>query len=223
MGNYTGSLDTLWWSPEEYAQLAQDLTKVGKKYEECVNAAAEAINSLGTSGAWTGYLYNQLIARFNEKKTQLDDDAETLTRTIPVAISNQAQKQAETNHGYTSSLTVAALDGIINPIETEDDGTGKVYIDPETVVQGIDAFNDNMTHAVTNVKEYLDKFESTVANGWNVSKDIKAMGSSIEEVVSRVMAFADEFSKELDQCAVNSAAIMSAAQEASAAEAQNIQ
>ncbi len=224
MANYnSGGLDTLWWSPEEYAQLAQDLTKIGQVYEECVNAAAEAINSLGTSGAWTGYLFNQLIERFNEQKAQLDDDATMLTETIPTAISNQAQKQASANNGTVAPVSLAALSGIINPSETEDDGTGKVYIDPTTVENGINNFVENLNNASTNAKKYKELFEGTVAMGFNVSKDIKLMGASVDEVIERVYNFNEKFRDLLEQCATDSAHAMAAAQEESSSEAENIQ
>ena len=224
MANYSsGGLDTLWWSPEEYAELAQDLTKYGKNYEEYINEALEAINNLGTSGAWTGYLYNQLIEQINTERVTLDDDATLLTETIPTAISNQAQEQASANHGSIAPINVAALEGIINPQSTDDDGTVKVYLDPTTVNSAFDAFCQNMKQAETTVQKYSDLFNATVARGFNVSRDIKVMGSSIESAVEHVVSFLDKFGNAIPQAATDSAHVMAAAQDQSSSEAEKIQ
>jgi hypothetical protein len=222
MANYTGFLDSLWWSPEEYAQLAQDLTTKGAKYEECINAATEAITALGTNGQWTGYLYNQLIQKFNENVASLNEDATLLAETIPTKISNQAQEQASANNGTIQSVSLASLAGILSGSETEDDGTGSVYIDADAVNAGVTTFSENIVEANNIANQYLDLFSSTIANGLNVSSDIKAMESEIQRVIDDLFSFNEKFKDLLEQCAYDSATIMMKAKEASEAEAQNI-
>ena len=59
--------------------------------------------------------------------------------------------------------------------------------------------------------------------GFNVSKDIKLMGASVDEVIERVFNFNEKFRDLLEQCATDSAHTMAAAQEESSSEAENIQ
>ena len=219
MGNYTGTLDTVCWDPQEYEVLAQDLTNLGQKYEEYVNAGAEAINTLGKNGAWKGYLYNQLVATFNEKITILNYDADLLTTILPTKISNQTQDQALANHGSLGGISLAELSGIINLQETEDNGKGSVYIDPVQVDAGISNFVDDMSAANKIVEEYLNTFLSTVEKGMNVSLDVEAMENQIRTVVDDVFEFNEKFKDSLTQCATESAQVMSAALERSEEEA----
>ncbi|MBP3708417.1 MAG: hypothetical protein J6J36_07490 [Clostridia bacterium] len=222
MGNYSGFLDVLHWSPKEYAQLAQDLVAIGQQYDACVNAAAEALNQMGASGVWTGYLYNSLVNRFNEKRQVLDDDAYELTTVIPAAISKQAEAQASASNAPVTPVSLAEHATILTASETADDGSGAVFIDPTAVEALMNAFIENLNKANENATNYHELFESTISKGWNVSDDIKQMESKISEIADRVHEFNESFKVEMEECAKDSINTMAAAQEASASQAQNL-
>lgn len=223
MADYKGAWDSLWWDPEEYAALAQDLTKSGLQFETLVDQGVQEITNLGTNGKWTGYLYNELISQLNEKKVTLEEDADMLATKIPKKISNQAQKQAQANKGNVASVSLASLNGITTGTETEDRGTGNVYIEIDAVETAINNFIDSLNKATEEAKKYADLFSSTIANGLNVSRDIVAMESLINQSVDNVFNFTTDCRELLVQCARDSVVAMNAAADASAEEAQSVE
>ena len=222
MENYIGFFDSLYWKPEEYVALAQDLTMIGKQYAEYIDLAVRAIKVLGEKGLWTGYLYNELISKLNENIQKLENDIDTLNIKIPSTIAGQAEIQSRSNNGVVSQVCFTSTDKIAGANETNDDGKGAVYIDFKEVQQGIQVFVDYMEDANRILTKYSDLFDETIRRGMNVSKDIKLMQINIQNASSNFEMFNKQFTELISNYAYESMDIMENSKERSKAHADEV-
>lgn len=217
MGNYVGKLDTLYWSPSEIAQLATDLSSWGAEIETNIKAAYTSVDSLGTSGAWTGKLFNDLANLMNDQKGLFQESVRVLAEEIPSNLNSSARADAEASQASFASFTAATVYNDYEVTLTDDDGTGRLTFEEGTV----ETANSEFLTALTTAQENLNKYQSNFNSLFNEILSTRARAyiryrSIVEHTVSVCI---EKFSEIAQTYADNAKAAQTAIQEADVAAA----
>lgn len=223
MGDYKGKFDTLYWSPSEIAQLATDLSNWGSEVETSIKAAYAAVDSLGTSGAWTGKLFNDLADLMNDQKGLFQDAIRVLVEEIPTNLNSSAKADADASEAAFVNFTAAPISNDYEITLTEDDGTGILTFDEASVEQANTDFNTSLQTAVENLNSYQSNFNllfneilSSRARAYTKYRSI------VEHTVSTCIQKFQEFSETFLNNAQAAQDAIKTADETSAAQADNI-
>jgi len=228
MANIKGTVDSLYWSPKEIVKLASDLSSIAEEnVQNNILKAYGAFNDLGTSGNWTGKLYNCVAKVMNEKRDTFMIGINILLNQIPESLNEAAGELAAASEDSISGGnyaerfggdTVAASTYDVN--ETEDDGQGTLNYQPEQASETKDTiikFFDDAFNGLTNYKELFDTLKlevfSSRAGAYDtfsskVTQTVRDCNDAFEDILQTLiqhMELADEAIKTKDVSAAQKA------------------
>ncbi len=223
MGDYQGKWDTLHWSPSEIAQLATDLSNWGAEIESNIKAAYKAVDSLGTSGAWTGRLFNDLANLMNDQKGLFQESIRVLAEDIPSNLNASAKATADASLASFANFSLATIFNDYEIMLTEDDGTGRLTFEEGTVDTAFSEFYNALKTAQDNLSKYKFNFNSL----FNEILSVRASAySKYRSIVEHTVSVCDEkfaeFAKAFTDNATAAQTAIREADVASANQADNI-
>ena len=146
------------WQPQEVANLAERLSKVGNEYRMAIADAYAAFNALGQGNKWIGKNYN-VIARelLNASMSKFEAWSGRLQVEIPTIIYNIAEQQSQ-GGSISFSLTPNGLD-ISAVQETIEKADGSQAIEPSYVRSTLsgDIYTD-FERAISSLNDYYNRF-----------------------------------------------------------------
>ena len=167
--NYKGTLDSLYWSPKEIAQLASDLSNLAEEnIQNNILKAYGTFNELGTSGNWTGKLFNDVVDVMNEKRETFILGVDILLNQISEALNNAAGDLASASDATISGGNYAekfggsssAVSDSYEINKTEDDGEGTMNYQPEQASETKDTMVKLFENAFSGLTEYKSLFDT---------------------------------------------------------------
>lgn len=223
MANYSGSWDTLFWSPREISALASDLAEWGKTVEDSVKAAYTTIDNLGRSQDWIGKLFNDLANFMNDQKGFFEHSLNVLAIEIPSALDSSARIDAEASQAAYTPYTPTVLVADYEIALTADDNTGELAFNSINVQTASQDFVNCFNTARENLDSYKSNFDSLFRSIFGVKtqayeKYIYTVDSTYNACLENFQAFVDMFNTK----AAEAEAAINAADTSSAQQVNNI-
>lgn len=157
--NDWGLLDRLYWSPEELADLATELSRIAtEEIEVYIKEAYTHVDELGTSKAWTGKLFNDLADLMNDQKGLFETNIKILAEEIPGKLSESANADARASDAPLPTYTPSSVSSDYEVTLTDDDGTGTLTFEAETVGEKNTAFTTALKNALDGLNHYKEEF-----------------------------------------------------------------
>ena len=124
--------DEINWEPQNVADLAEHLSRIGDDYRTAVADIYNSFNNIGVEQKWVGKNFNIIAdTLLNASKSKFDGWADYLQNYIPQTVFEIAEEQAQ-GSSLSFSLTQASVD-IPTIQETVEKSDGSQILDPSAV------------------------------------------------------------------------------------------
>ena len=194
--------DEINWEPQNVADLAEHLSRIGNEYRTAVADIYNSFNNIGVEQKWVGKNFNIIAdTLLNATKSKFDGWADYLQNYIPQTIFQIAEAQAQ-----GSSLSFALTQNSVDiPMiqETIEKSDGSQILEPSAVRAELNgSIPANCETAIERLQAYHSQFEEL--GTLNNNSAILAMYNELDAILSNSRGILNTFLDEVRNTAEKS-------------------
>lgn len=189
--------DEINWKPQEVADLATSLSRLGNEYRMSIANVYGEYNNMGLEQRWVGHNYN-IIAEdvLNRSQPTFENWSNYLQVEIPQTMLSIAEEQANVGGGSVSGSICPNGAEIRLVQSTIDKGDGSQIIEPDYVRSKINgAIAGDCENAINILQRYHSEFQNMGTLDQNAA--IYEMYQNLEEILANCKGLLNMFREEM--------------------------